>query len=94
MTSLNPVFVVGDQISEVIRLHENLDKHNAAVKAMKMLEMVGIPAERYGEYPHQFSGGMKQSGWSSPRRWPATRKCSSPTSHTTALDDHSAQVLT
>ncbi len=60
MTALNPVFVVGDQISEVIRLHENLDKHNAAVKAMKMLEMVGIPAERYGEYPHQFSGGMKQ----------------------------------
>ena len=60
MTALNPVMTVGDQISEVIRLHESLDKHGAFKKAVEMLEMVGIPAERYNEYPHQFSGGMKQ----------------------------------
>lgn len=60
MTALNPVIKVGDQISEVIRLHEKTTKLEAAAKAKEMLEMVGIPGERYSEYPHQFSGGMKQ----------------------------------
>ena len=60
MTSLNPVYTVGEQIAEVIRLHEKCSKEEAAKKAGEMLEMVGIPAERYNEYPHQFSGGMKQ----------------------------------
>lgn len=60
MTSLNPVMRVGDQIMETILLHENISKKEATLKAQKMLEMVGIPAERYDEYPHQFSGGMKQ----------------------------------
>lgn len=60
MTALNPVFVVGDQIAEVIKTHEKVTKKQAAKKAVEMLEMVGIPGERYGEYPHQFSGGMKQ----------------------------------
>lgn len=60
MTSLNPVMAVGDQISEVIQNHENLSKSEANVKAGEMLELVGIPAERINEYPHQFSGGMKQ----------------------------------
>ena len=60
MTSLNPVIRVGDQIMEVIALHNQVSKGEAAVKAQRMLEMVGIPANRYGEYPHQFSGGMKQ----------------------------------
>lgn len=60
MTSLNPVLTVGDQIMEVILLHEKISKAEATVKAQKMLEMVGIPATRYDEYPHQFSGGMKQ----------------------------------
>jgi peptide/nickel transport system ATP-binding protein len=60
MTALNPIDRVGDQISEVIRLHQNLSKAEAAVKAAQMLETVGIPADRYDEYPHQFSGGMKQ----------------------------------
>ena len=60
MTSLNPVMTVGDQIAEVIAIHQNLDKKGAKEKAKEMLEMVGIPAEREGEYPHQFSGGMKQ----------------------------------
>jgi peptide/nickel transport system ATP-binding protein len=60
MTSLNPIMRVGDQIMETILLHENISKVEAAVKAQRMLEMVGIPAERYNEYPHQFSGGMKQ----------------------------------
>ncbi len=60
MTSLNPVMTVGDQIAEVIRLHDRVSRAEAAVRAQKMLEMVGISGERYGDYPHQFSGGMKQ----------------------------------
>ena len=60
MTSLNPVMTVGDQIMEVIRTHQKLSRREAAKKACEMLEMVGIPAERSDEYPHQFSGGMKQ----------------------------------
>lgn len=60
MTSLNPVMTVGEQISEVIRLHEKTSRAEANKKAAEMLELVGIPAERMGEYPHQFSGGMKQ----------------------------------
>ena len=60
MTSLNPVITVGDQIAEVIQLHEKIDAKKALEKAREMLEMVGIPGNRAGEYPHQFSGGMKQ----------------------------------
>ena len=60
MTSLNPVITVGEQISEVVRLHEKVSKGEAAKKATEMLEMVGIDASRYNDYPHQFSGGMKQ----------------------------------
>ncbi len=60
MTSLNPVMTVGEQIAEVIRLHEKVSHVEANKKAAEMLELVGIPAERLSEYPHQFSGGMKQ----------------------------------
>ncbi len=60
MTSLNPVITVGDQIAEVIQLHEKIDQKKAMKKAKEMLEMVGIPGNRASEYPHQFSGGMKQ----------------------------------
>ena len=60
MTSLNPVMPVGDQIMEVIRLHEKLSRADAVKRSQEMLELVGIPGERYDEYPHQFSGGMKQ----------------------------------
>ena len=61
MTAVNPLFTVGDQIAECVALHDkSLSKKAAMEKAMKMLEMVGIPPERYNEYPHQFSGGMKQ----------------------------------
>ena len=60
MTALNPVLRVGDQIAEVVHLHGNCSRAEAMERAMKMLEMVGIPAERATEYPHQFSGGMKQ----------------------------------
>ena len=60
MTALNPVIYVGDQIAEVIRIHEKVSRADAEKKACDMLEMVGIPADRYKEYPHQFSGGMKQ----------------------------------
>ena len=61
MTSLNPVMTVGDQIAEGIRLHEHLNKADAHKKALEMLETVGIRPERASDYPHQFSGGMKQS---------------------------------
>ena len=60
MTALNPIFRVEDQIAEVIKIHERGTKTEAVEKAREMLEMVGIPAERGVEYPHQFSGGMKQ----------------------------------
>ena len=60
MTSLNPVTTVGVQIAEAIQSHEKLSHKDAMRKACQMLEQVGIPAERAGEYPHQFSGGMKQ----------------------------------
>ena len=60
MTSLNPIDTVGAQIAEVIILHSNCTKDQAKVKAQEMLEMVGIDGERYNDYPHQFSGGMKQ----------------------------------
>ena len=60
MTSLNPTFTVGDQIAESILLHEKISKNDAWDKAMEMLELVGIPRTRGSEYPHQFSGGMKQ----------------------------------
>jgi peptide/nickel transport system ATP-binding protein len=60
MTSLNPVLTVGEQISEVIEIHQDLDKKESMKKAGEMLEMVGIPAARVNDFPHQFSGGMKQ----------------------------------
>lgn len=60
MTALNPVLRIGDQIAEVIKIHEKVTSAEAVKRACDMLEMVGIPAERYSEYPHQFSGGMKQ----------------------------------
>lgn len=60
MTALNPVFTVGDQIAESIQIHENLTPIESQKRAVEMLELVGIPGERASEYPHQFSGGMKQ----------------------------------
>ncbi|WP_028857277.1 ABC transporter ATP-binding protein [Psychrilyobacter atlanticus] len=60
MTSLNPVLSVGEQISEVILIHQDINVETAVDKAKEMLELVGIPGARYNDYPHQFSGGMKQ----------------------------------
>ena len=60
MTSLNPVFTVGQQIAESILRHEKVNHEEAWKKAEDMLELVGIPRERAIEYPHQFTGGMKQ----------------------------------
>ena len=60
MTALNPVFTVGDQIAESISIHENVSMVEAQKLAVGMLELVGIPGERAGDYPHQFSGGMRQ----------------------------------
>lgn len=60
MTSLNPVMTVEDQIAEVIQYHEDLNYKEAIEKTHEMLELVGIPSDRGREYPHQFSGGMKQ----------------------------------
>ena len=61
MTAMNPVLTVGEQVAEVIRTHEKgISRADAAKKAVDMFELVGIPGARYNEYPHQFSGGMKQ----------------------------------
>ena len=60
MTALNPIMTVGSQISEAIRLHNNITRAEADKQAIKMLEMVGIPGQRFGNYPLEFSGGMKQ----------------------------------
>ncbi len=62
MTSLNPVYTVGDQIAEVLRLHEGLNKRQAMDRAVEMLRLVNIPTpeRRVHDYPHQFSGGMRQ----------------------------------
>lgn len=60
MTSLNPVITVGDQIVEVIRNHKKISRLQAAQEAERLLEMVGIQPDRFHDYPHQFSGGMKQ----------------------------------
>ncbi|MEZ4692064.1 MAG: ABC transporter ATP-binding protein [Ignavibacteria bacterium] len=62
MTSLNPVMKIGDQIMEVILNHEKISKEDAFKKATEMLELVGIPSpdKRMKDYPHQFSGGMRQ----------------------------------
>jgi len=62
MTSLNPVFSIGDQIMEAIRRHQGLSKKEAKEKAIDMLRLVGIPSPetRVDNYPHEFSGGMRQ----------------------------------
>jgi len=62
MTSLNPVYTVGHQIAETIRLHEGLNKRDATDRAIEMLRLVHIPTpeRRVHDYPHQFSGGMRQ----------------------------------
>ena len=62
MTSLNPVYTVGEQIAEVVRLHEKLGKKQAMARAVEMLRLVNIPnpQRRVHDYPHQFSGGMRQ----------------------------------
>lgn len=60
MTSLNPLETVGAQIAEMVLLHKDVNKTEALKQAGEMLEKVGIPRERGAEYPHQFSGGMRQ----------------------------------
>ncbi len=62
LSSLNPVFTVGEQIAEVIRLHEGVKKEVAKERAIQLMKEVGIPLakERVDDYPHQFSGGMRQ----------------------------------
>jgi oligopeptide/dipeptide ABC transporter ATP-binding protein len=62
MTSLNPVFRIGWQIEEAIRVHEKISREDARARAIAMLDLVGIPSpeERYRTYPHQLSGGMRQ----------------------------------
>lgn len=60
MTALNPILTVGDQIAEVIRLHQKVSRADANLKAREIMELVGIEGARYSDFPHQFSGGMKQ----------------------------------
>ena len=62
MTSLNPVYTIGHQISEMIRVHERISAKAAKVRSIEMLDLVGVPnpQQRVDDYPHQFSGGMRQ----------------------------------
>src|SRR5208282_5827489 len=62
MTSLNPVFTIGEQVMETIRAHERLGSRAVFARAVEMLEKVGIPSAsaRMGDYPHQLSGGQRQ----------------------------------
>ncbi len=60
LTFLNPVYNIGTQIRDVLKHHQSLTQKEATQKAEEMIEMVGIPANRLNEYPHQFSGGMRQ----------------------------------
>ncbi len=62
MTSLNPIFTIGEQIMEAVILHQGLDRKQARARAIEMLERVGLssPSEQVDEYPHQLSGGMRQ----------------------------------
>lgn len=95
MTSLNPVYTVGNQIAEAVMLHDQVDKKTARERAIEMITRVGIPApaQRVDEYPHQLSGGMRQ------RIMIAMALCCAPTlliadEPTTALDvTIQAQVL-
>ena len=62
MTSLNPVYKIGRQVGEGLRLHRGYSKKEALARAVELLDLVGIPEpeKRVNEYPHQFSGGMRQ----------------------------------
>jgi ABC-type dipeptide/oligopeptide/nickel transport system ATPase component len=62
MTSLNPVYTVGDQIAEAIKLHQKLNQKETKKKSIEILDLVGIPdpSKRIKDYPHQLSGGMRQ----------------------------------
>ena len=62
MTSLNPVYTIGNQISEAVILHQRVSKQEARTRSIEMLDRVGIPAphKRVDDYPHQLSGGMRQ----------------------------------
>ena len=60
MTALNPILRIGDQIEEVLHIHQKISKAEAKRRAVEILKMVGIREERFNDYPHQFSGGMKQ----------------------------------
>src|SRR5690606_5108588 len=62
MTSLNPLYTVGDQIMEMVRLHEPVSRSQARARALEMLELVELPAaaKRLDQYPHEMSGGMRQ----------------------------------
>ncbi len=62
MTSLNPVYPVGRQVAEVLRLHRRLDRWAAKARTVELFQQVGIPdpARRYASYPHQLSGGLRQ----------------------------------
>ena len=78
MTSLNPVLTIGTQIGESLQLHLGMSKDQARQRSIELLELVGIPqaADRIDDYPHQFSGGMRQRAMIAMGSH-ATRSCSS-----------------
>ncbi len=60
MTSLDPLQTIGDHLTETILAHEKIDRRKAIEMALELLDKVGIPKDRFKDYPHQFSGGMRQ----------------------------------
>ena len=60
MTALNPIMTIGDQLTEVVMKHQKMGKAEAQKRVKEMLEIVGVKSDRFNDYPHQFSGGMKQ----------------------------------
>src|SRR2546428_13970354 len=60
MNALNPVYTVGDQIVEAIQAHEDMDDYESRNRVVELYKLVGIPVDRIDNYPHEYSGGMKQ----------------------------------
>ena len=82
LSALHPYYTIGNQIVEAYRIHHSVSKDVARKRAIEMLERVGIPNpnRRVDQYPHEFSGGMRQRAMIAMAHWSTTPSCSSPTS--------------